>query len=285
MAKVDVNLLANPGFVIQNDANGQVITTEMAPLNVPVGGDGWMNATSIRQTGWADLVFGNYNNEGANPLSVSPAVQDTIYLDKNNQLTGMKAAIVAFHNFITDNPVHVKRVNIRVGNVVVMPSQLIILTPNIFTGIMSRQLIDISAQRNAYQYQNDIITLDNLDLVIGRNSIVRFAGNFNEEVWSGAAGQGSQYANTPKYSMFIDWTIDRYLSLEKGLVENVKLLETATGQADAINQEINKAEAQTTPTLVLNTTDANPNFNAGVVQNTVANVRPLPQFQQQKMRR
>lgn len=280
MAKVDVNLLANPGFVIQNDANGQVITTEMAPLNTPVGGSSYATATSINQTGWADLVFGNYNNAGDNPLSVSPAVQDTINLSGNNQLTGMKAAIQAFHNFITDNPVHVKKVNIRVGNVAVMPSQLIILTPNIFTGIMSRQLIDISAQRNAYQYQNDIITLDNLDLVIGRNSIVRFAGNFNVQVWSGTAGQGTPYAKTPAHSMFIDWTIDRYLSLEKGLVENVKLLETATGQADAINQEINKAEAKNVPTLNLNI--ENPNFDASAVASTV--YPSIPQFQSKKRR-
>ena len=283
MAQVDVNLLATPAFVMKNDANGQVITLGLGAITETTG----TPVTLVTQKGWADIVINNSIVDSNSPLSISPMVTDDMYLAGANgsaNITGEKAAKYRFFSFLSHNPVHITKMNIRATDQSTIPSQIMILTPNIFTGVMERQIVDVASRKNAYQYQNDIITLEDLDFYLGRDSIIRFVSSFSRVNWqTGDAGSAAEYFVKSSAPLYIDITIDRYISLEKGLYENVRLLTTATGQVSAITQEVAKVEANTNPTLVLNTQNANPNFNAQTIAQTV--YPSIPQFQSKRRTR
>lgn len=288
MAKVDTNLLARLGFVMKTDGSGERITLELNPRYTPPTDPG---TTPYRQTGWADIDFSvdmPFNSDISLdlpiPANVTPAVSDIVRYPDNtvDEIMGTSTVrrwlgVKRFMDFVKRNPIHVTAINLRASSVESIPQQIVILSPDIAGGQMQRQVIDVASRKNAYQYQNDIITIDNLDMYIGRDSIIRFEGNFVHN-WP----QGATSTDIP---CFMDLTIDRYISLEKALVENIKLLSTATGQADAINQEVAKAEAQTVPTMVLNT-PTNTGFDASAVASTVVPVMPsLPQFQSKRRTR
>lgn len=287
MAKVDTNLLARLGFVMKADGGGEKITIGLrARINPPSD----PNVAPAIQTGWADIDFSvasalSYTDTAdavgslLAPLSVSPSVEALPrYPDDTLSPVGADIAFLGvrrFMQFVANNPIHVTNINLRASSVETIPQQIIVLTPDIAGGQMSRQIIDVAARKNAYQYQNNIITIDDLDLYIGRDSIIRFEGSFSHTL-----PVGTFDSDLPCY---MDLTIDRYISLEKALVENIKLLATATGQADAITQEVAKAEAVSAPnTLTLNTGDVNPAFNANLVQGTI--YPSIPQFQSKKRR-
>lgn len=290
MAKVDTNLLARLGFVMKADGGGEKITLQLNPrLNPPSD----PSVAPFIQQGWSDIDFSYaipfLSNISADdeyiatfpvPFSVTPSVDNVPrFPDATADTTGLARymGVARFLQFVSNNPIHVTAINLRASSVDSIPQQIIILTPDIASGQMTRQIIDVAARKNAYQYQNDIITMDGLDVYIGRDSIIRFEGAFSHTL-----PQGTMVTDIP---CFMDLTIDRYISLEKALVENIKLLSTATGQADAINQEVAKAEAQTIPTMVLNT-QGNSNFDASAVGSTVMPVVPsLPQFQSKRRTR
>ena len=283
MAKVDTNLLARLGFVMKADGGGEKITLELNPRYQTPSDPG---VSPYIQVGWSDIDFSvempfdqDVSFSLPIPANVSPAVNDIVrYPDVAiDDIMGMALirrwfGVKRFMDFVKRNPIHVTNINLRASSVESIPQQIIVLTPDIAGGQMQRQVIDVASRKNAYQYQNDIITIDNLDMYIGRDSVIRFEGSFVHN-WP----QGATSTDIP---CFIDLTIDRYISLEKALVENIKLLSTATGQADAINQEVAKAEAQTIPTLNLNV--QNPNFDAGAISQTV--MPSIPQFQSKRRR-
>lgn len=243
MGLLDSNFLANPGFVIKNEGNGQVITLDLAPRTTTSG-------TTVTQTGWADVIFME-NVSLQTPYAVSPSVEDEIYGAGNNPYGGKKAGIERFLNFVKHNPIHIKKINLRATDGNTLPSQIVILTPNVFTGVMDRQIVDVSSRKNAYQYQNDIITLDDLDLYVGRDSIIRFTSAFTRVNWqTGDPGTQQEYTNRSSAPLYVDITVDYYISLEKGLVNNVQLMNTASGSVINAAQEVQNAQALSNPNTI-----------------------------------
>lgn len=203
MANIDSNLIATPGFIVKSFGDGKTIT-----LNL----QGFDDGTNI--TGWAPIEFNTYyifaTCQGQGGLKdVTPSVTEDPFLDIVGPVPDYVKRAMNFLEFVSDNPIHIKEINLRASNINILPAQILIDTPNIFNGQMDRQLIDVSSQLNAYQYQNDIITIKNTDLLIGRKSCITFNGSFN-------------VPNTN--TLFVDIVVDYYLSLEKGLKDNVTLL-------------------------------------------------------------
>lgn len=240
---LDSNFLANPGFVIKNEGNGQIITMELAPRTTT-------NGTTVTQNGWADIIFMDSVNLQT-PYAVSPAVEDEIYGAGNNPYGGKKAGIARLLNFVTHNPIHIKKINLRASDGNTLPSQIVILTPNPFTGVMDRQIVDVSSRKNAYQFQNDIITLDELDLFVGRDAIIRFTSAFTRVNWQeGDPGTLDEYTLRSSAPLYVDITVDYYISLEKGLVNNVQLMKTTSGTIINAAQEIQKTQAISNPETI-----------------------------------
>lgn len=282
MAILDSNFLANPGFVIKNEGNGQVITMELAPRTTTSG-------TTVTQTGWADVIFME-SVSLQTPYAVSPAVEDEIYGAGNNPYGGKKAGIERFLNFVKHNPIHIKKINLRATDGNTLPSQIVILTPNPFTGVMDRQIIDVSSRKNAYQYQNDIITLDDLDLFVGRDSIIRFTSAFTRVNWqSGDPGTQAEYTVRSSSPLYVDITVDYYISLEKGLVNNVQLMKTASGSVINAAQEVQNAQALSNPNTITIPADVAVSEtglqNVQLAQTLAFPMRTGGVVQQQKMRR
>ena len=245
MANLDRNFIATPSFVVKSEGAGNTITMQAAPVT-----------SGNNTTGWEKVNFGfagvaNVYNGVVSPYNVTPSVANTDDLyslwgspadadgGAQSDANLRQARVYNFLNFVHDNPVHVKAMNLRAANEQVLPQQIIIKTPNIFTGQLDRQIIDVASKKTAYQYQNGIITINDCDFYLCRNSIIEFTGAFS--VATANAG-----------AFFIDLVIDLYLSLEKGLVENNILLNTASGVYTAAKEQAENQAAANNPTLVVN---------------------------------
>lgn len=196
MANIDSNLIATAGFVISSENSTKTIS-----LNLQGVDDG----TNI--TGWIPIEFNTYYlfaaSQGQSGLKdVTPSVNEQPFLDFLSAGTPELKRVLNFLEFMAKNAVHVKEINLRASNSNMLPSQIVVDTPNIFNNQMDRQLIDVASQITAYQYQNDIITIKNVDLLIGREASLLFNGSFS-------------VANTN--TLYVDLVIDYYISLEKGL--------------------------------------------------------------------
>lgn len=203
MANIDSNLIATPGFIVKSFGDGKTITLNLQGLD---------DGTNI--TGWLPVEFNTYYlfaafQGQAGLKDVTPSVNEEPFLDVLSPAPDEMKRVINFLEFVSDNPIHIKEINLRASNINILPAQILVDTPNIFNGQMDRQLIDVSSQLNAYQYQNDIITIKDTDLLIGRNSCIIFNGGFN-------------VPNTN--TLYVDIVVDYYLSLEKGLKDNVTLL-------------------------------------------------------------
>lgn len=209
MNLIDKNFLANASFVMKNEGTGSTVTFQVTPVK----------DNNNHYVSWSDLV--NEVSSGDRILSGVSSVSPT-FGDGNDAIN--------WGEFWSRNPFHISKLNLRASKSAVLPTQIIVLTPNVFTGQYDRQILDVSANKSAYQYQNDIITIE-CDLFISRSSKIHFNGAFDE---------------TTAPALYIDAAIDKYISLEKGLVENVTLLKTDAGLNDLIsgvvNVEVAKAE-------------------------------------------
>lgn len=256
MAYMDSNLIATPGFVVKNNGEGQTLTMQLAPIGANNGG-------TYTQTGWRPVLISPFaasamliGTADASPYNVTPSVddiQDVINaLDPSGSLLpndskGMRRMRVAsFINFIEENPVHVKAINLRAEVDTVLPSQIIVKTPNLYSGQMDRQVIDVASRKTAYQYQNGIITISDLDLFVCRNSVIIFNGSFtvSETYITDMELFGAK-------SLYVDLVIDYYISLERGLVNNVALLQTASGQATMAVENYENTKAELNPNVVV----------------------------------
>ena len=228
MANLDRNFLARPDFVVSTGENGQTITITTAPRKVNVG---TFEEEAYNITGWTDINFSYLDTtllmatmtiKGLS--SVNPACTDnpSEYIVEEFGEEGAKyfAGLYNFYKFISNNPVHITKINLRTGNEAVLPQQIVIQHPNIFTGQCDQQIIDVASRKTAYQYQSGIITLDNLDVILSRGSNIKFNCSCNV-----SDGDHAQGVDTPENQLYIDITIDKYLSLEKALVENIALLD------------------------------------------------------------
>lgn len=217
---VDTNFLATTGFAITN-VGGRTLTLAVQPNS-----DGKQTPT---YKGWKPWIIGTMDAIGSSYhnavlSSVNPGMSYTMTVD--GQSVSLTSPYI-WNDFVQKNPIHIKKMNIRCSSAAYLPSQIIIKTPDTFAGQWVQQIIDVSAAKNAYQYQNDIVTVD-CDVIIGRQSIVEFSGIFSA-------------ATAP--TLYVDLTVDYYMSLEKGLVENIGLLKTSAGATTAMVAELQKANS------------------------------------------
>lgn len=228
--EINENFLANAGFGLVA-AGGQALTMQVASRKNSLN----------KYVGYADVVLNPEiaiqmaalgNADGL--LGISPAIDFTAQ-GRDDTLNAPVDAKGLFRNFLQHNTAHVGKLNFRASKPETLPTSMLVLTPNIFTGQMDRQVLNITADTTMYQQQANIVTINTVDLYIGRDSIIRFAGAFEEG--------SSQTLN-------IDLTIDRYISVERALVQNLQLLSTTSGQLVQAAQVLNAEAAKTAPEQV-----------------------------------
>ena len=207
MANLDTNLIAKPGFNVQSLGNGKTITIQLAPKFDSVTGNivGWADMMP-KASSWLLPVY----TESFTPYSVSPAVTDNITSMESDERS---AGIMNFMDFLAQNAIHIKAMNLRATIAATIPQQIVILSPDVFSGQSARQVVDIASKKTAYQYQNDIITIDNLNLIFGRNSTMSFLSSF---VYTPT---GSGEAAIAETAFYIDLVIDYYTNEEKYLYD------------------------------------------------------------------
>ncbi len=157
-----------------------------------------------------------------NSFSIVPALR---YVPIGYEATAADSVsgIDMFLDFLQKNPVHVSKINFRAGNQNALPTELIVLNPNVFTGQMDRQVVNVTANITADQFQSGVITVS-CDLILSRMSIINFGG----------------VTVTANDFLDMDLTIDAYLSLEKALIDNLLLLQTSTGVSNFASEVISK---------------------------------------------
>lgn len=226
---LNTNFLAHVGWGIVN-GNGQAITLQIASA-----------LNGAKHTHYADVVLNeemllSMVAKGAidGLLGVSPAI-DFTPRGTNASLDAPCDPVEVFRKFMQKNTVHISKLNFRATSQNTLPTSLIVLTPNVATGQMDRQVLNVTADTTMYQQQNNIVTMNNVDLFISRDSVIRFAGAFNEN---------SQIV------LNLDVTIDRYISVERSLYENCRLLNTMSGQVIKAVDDLNAANAEATPNMV-----------------------------------
>lgn len=225
MAEIKINrkFLANPGFGIQN-VGGQTLTMTI---------DGKIaDGVQVYKKVYFGSLFMQMGAAGAlqkdGLVDITPGVQTL----ENLGGTAAEQRVWIFKDFVSCNPVHIIRMNIRAVSMDALPQNITIYTPNVFTGQFDKQIVNVTADANMYQNQASIITV-NVDAYISRNCIVEFGGQF--------AVQASQ---TVASKLYVDVTFDKYLSLEKALYENLQLLATPAGQVSAAADAVNEVNTQ-----------------------------------------
>lgn len=228
--EVNTNFLAASGWGLAN-TGGNAITLQIAPtFNTSDGG-------TKTYLGWGDIIINpavaaaQSNDDGL--MGVTPSVEFTPRV-----IGGAGTAVGGvsfFRNFLQKNTAHVVKMNVRASAATVLPTSIVILSPNMWTGQLDRQVVNVTADTTMYQQQDNIVTITGLDVYIGRMSIIRFEGAFSESA-------------TP--TLNIDVTIDRYISVEKALAENIENLNTATGAVKDLENVVNASAARVSPDRV-----------------------------------
>lgn len=228
MAILDRNFLATPDFFVSTGEGGQTITITLYPTLESVGGyeeehyslRGW-NCLIFQSQYVLDYISSNETRFSVKPRTVTPNCIDNFMLWNFVKIEGSIVdtswfGVYNFMDFVEKNPIHISKLNLRAANENVLPQQIVVYTPNLFTGQSDRQIIDVASKKTADQYQNGIITIDNADLIIARNSSIEFVCSMDVD-------NGDQPEQVlPENELYIDITIDKYLSLEKALIENLK---------------------------------------------------------------
>lgn len=150
---------------------------------------------------------------GVASSSSSPYAYPTISNDGNgltiiSPYTGgsVDAGVANFKKWWSQNPFLITEMNIRASAQATLPSQIIVETPDIYSGNIQTQIIDIGANFNANQYQNNIVTITNLCIFVGRNSVIRPVGNAT---------------SSTAVNLYLDCTIRCHISLELALQQAV----------------------------------------------------------------
>lgn len=243
-AHVNTKFIANPSFGIQSVGRQTLTLAWQAQRVVTVDADPDANPPVLEEAYWRgfnDISFRYCRMlplvDALNIVEEQLPVPKSISLVPKTQLkvSTAKAAqqayieltpLEVFGDFIEKNPIHVTKLNVRASDISVLPSTMEVLTPNMFTGQFDRQIVNIVADTNMYQNQSNIVTLS-CDFYIARNSILKVDTVLNLK---------DDGKNEP--ALMMDMSFDKYLSLEKALVENYELLTTIAGQENAISQEL-----------------------------------------------
>lgn len=80
-----------------------------------------------------------------------------------------------FKQYWEKNPFYIRRLNIRTSDSAYLPTAIKILTPNIFTGNLEPQTIEVAPNIVSTQYQESIVTLET-KILVGRNSWIEIEG-------------------------------------------------------------------------------------------------------------
>lgn len=118
----------------------------------------------------------------------------------------VEAGVANFKKWWSQNPFLITAINVRASSQATLPSQIIIETPDIYSGNTNTQIVDIGANFNANQYQTNIVTIENLCLFVGRNSTIRPVGNAT---------------SSTSVNLYLDITIRCFISLELALQQSV----------------------------------------------------------------
>lgn len=118
----------------------------------------------------------------------------------------VEAGVSNFKKWWLQNPFLITAINVRASSQAALPSQIIIETPDIYSGNTNTQIVDIGANFNANQYQTNIVTIENLCLFVGRNSTIRPVGNAT---------------SSTSVNLYLDITIRCFISLELALQQAV----------------------------------------------------------------
>ena len=141
---------------------------------------------------------------------------------------GVAQSVAAFGQWWEANPFVVKKLNIRCTKALDLPTQIIFKTNDIFSGNIQNQIVDVSAAFQSTQFQNSIVTIPNLEILVGRNTSIEIAGTPTGSSESPAV-------------MFIDVTIGYFISLEFALqqahLSNAVSTEDATTVVSAVDNE------------------------------------------------
>lgn len=220
--KVDNKFIASPSFVIRS-AEGQNLTLAVRPKQN--GGNYIKYYDVVLDPTYYALTATDIANSGIS--AVTPSVTTLPDANVATPLNETQQAIYNFLNFLALNPAHISRLNFRASALAYVPTQLTICTPNLFTGQVEKQVINVTAAANMYQNQSDIITID-CDAYLCRNSYIQFNAAFST-------------ATAP--TLNVDVKIDAYLSLEKAIIDNLRILGTASGAAAAIQNVSAESDA------------------------------------------
>ncbi len=117
----------------------------------------------------------------------------------------LSAGIANFKAWWMCNPYYVTRLNVRATATANLPSQVIVETPDIFSGNIQTQIIDIGANFVSTQYQSAIVTIDNLELFIARTSTIKVVGS----------------TSSASQVLYLDFTIKAFISLEFCLQQSI----------------------------------------------------------------
>ena len=168
----------------------------------------------------------------------SAAVADT-GITSVNPYAGASASdgVGNFKAWWLNNPFLVTRINVRASSAANLPSQIIVATPDPFSGNVQNQIVDIGANTVSTQFQTTIVTIDNLELFVSRNSTIKVEGG------STAASQ----------VLYLDFTIRAFISLEFCLQQSI-LAGALTNNGEAAAEVVGAFDNEGTKVAVLDNT-------------------------------
>ena len=149
------------------------------------------------------------------------------------------AGVANFKAWWLNNPFLITRLNVRAYDKASMPGQVIVETPDVFSGNMQNQIIDLGANTVSTQFQDAIVTVDNLELFVSRNSTIKVMGN----------------ASAASKLLYLDVTIQAFISLEFCLQQAV-LGGALNGNAETITEIVGSVDNEGTKVAVLDATDS-----------------------------
>lgn len=153
-------------------ASQNIITTQV-PSVLSVGTKTFnFKITSVANNGGWGRLDNNVVGLIAKNTSAESSVVNTLAL---SPLMADNMTTAHFRDFWQKNPFYVRRLNISCSNASYLPTNIKIITPNIFTGQLDQQNIEIAANITANQFQNSIVTLDTA-IVVGRSSFIEIEG-------------------------------------------------------------------------------------------------------------
>lgn len=174
----------------------------------------------------------------------------------------LSAGIANFKAWWMSNCFFVKRLNIRATATANLPSQIIIETPDIFSGNLQTQIIDVGANFVSTQYQSAIVTIDNLELFVSRNSTIKVVGT----------------TSSASQVLYLDFTIAAFISLEFCLQQSILAgalsSEGATDIVAAFDNEGTKVAVLDNDSAVVSKVQMTPQMRAAVLNGLKNKINP-----------